>query len=182
MTFSVAFNKYVRAVLSLIVLISASGCVEARALHSEERWVKSIIVQKAESQGLPVSLALAVARVESNFDPRALSHAGARGVMQIMPATAEKTLGVSRHQLYDPKVNIEAGIRFLKRLIDTYDGRIDIALSHYNGGSAVNQSGRLRVIPATRRYVNKVCNWCCNWGQCNWGQDQVPGPLLKVSK
>ena len=104
----------------------------------------------------PVALALAVAHAESGFDARARSHKGARGVMQIMPATARGEYGVHPDTLWNPRVNIRLGLHFLGRLIERYDGRIDLALSYYNGGSAVGRPGRARVIPATRSYVRKV--------------------------
>lgn len=118
--------------------------------------VMHIVVDEAERLGLDPALALAVADVESGFRTHAESHAGARGVMQIMPATAWDEFGIAPSRLYDARTNVATGVRFLKQLLDRYD-RLDIALSHYNGGSAVrSRSGYLRVIPATRGYVNKV--------------------------
>jgi len=122
--------------------------------------IKEIIVDEANRQGLEPALALAIAKVESDFNEKAISHAGAKGVMQIMPATAEQVFGVSRYKLYNPDINIALGVRFIKQLINRYDQRVDIALSHYNGGSAVTgKDGRLRIIPATKNYVNKVLNY-----------------------
>ncbi len=102
--------------------------------------------------------ALAVAHAESNFDPRAQSHKGARGVMQIMPATARGEYGIDPDDLWHPRTNIRLGIHFLRRLLERYQGRTDLALSYYNGGSRVGSLPRARVIPATRRYVAKVQN------------------------
>jgi hypothetical protein len=119
--------------------------------------IQQRIIAEAKRQNMPPSLALAIAKVESNFDHQALSHAGAKGVMQIMPRTAEQVFGVPRSRLFDPDVNIELGVKFIKKLLKRYDNRLDIALSHYNGGSGVkNRHGDLRVMPATRGYVDKV--------------------------
>lgn len=119
--------------------------------------IQQRVIAEAKRQNMSPSLALAIAKVESNFDHQALSHAGAKGVMQIMPRTAEQVFGVSRSRLFDPDVNIELGITFLKKLLKRYDNRLDIALSHYNGGSGVkNRHGELRVMPATQGYVDKV--------------------------
>ena len=119
--------------------------------------IQQRVIREAKRQNVSASLALAIAKVESNFNHQALSHAGAKGVMQIMPRTAEQVFGVSRDRLFDPDVNIELGITFIKKLLKRYDDRLDIALSHYNGGSGVkNRHGELRVIPATRVYVDKV--------------------------
>jgi hypothetical protein len=130
--------------------------VSASYGHYDRDEIITMLEDEAWRQGVPAALVVAVAKVESDFNPRAKSSAGARGVMQIMPRTAERELGVSRHRLYNPQVNIEAGVRFLKHLLDCYDGRVDIALSHYNGGSGVVHRGRWRIIPATRSYVRKV--------------------------
>ncbi|BDX06372.1 lytic transglycosylase domain-containing protein [Planctobacterium marinum] len=139
------------------LLIMGFACATLAYTAHSKGAVKDMVVDEAMRQGFDPALALALAKTESDFDNMAVSHAGAIGVMQIMPATAEREFGVSRHRLYDPKLNISLGIQFLKHLIDVYDGRIDIALSHYNGGSAVRRKdGSLQVIPATRDYVFKV--------------------------
>jgi hypothetical protein len=119
--------------------------------------IQQRVISEAKRQNMPPSLALAIAKVESNFNHQAISHAGAKGVMQIMPRTAEQVFGVPRSRLFDPDVNIELGITFIKKLLKRYDNRLDIALSHYNGGSGVkNRHGELRVMPATQGYVDKV--------------------------
>ena len=102
------------------------------------------------------SVALAVAEVESGFRSHVVSSAGAIGVMQIMPRTGRDVFGLSRDDLFEPKTNIRAGVTFLDRLIDRYEGRIDLALSHYNGGSRVAAGPQPKIIPATRGYVIKV--------------------------
>ena len=119
--------------------------------------VKAIIVKEAQkSKYVKPSLALAVAHVESGFRANAVSPAGAIGVMQIMPRTGRTLFGLSPGQLHEPRTNIRAGITFLDRLIEQYDGRIDLALSHYNGGSAVNKGGTKKIISYTKGYVLKV--------------------------
>jgi len=118
--------------------------------------VMSLVVREARNLGVPAALALAVARAESDFDVYARSHKGARGVMQIMPATARGEYGIDPALLWNPRINVRLGLHFLKRLIERYQGRVDLALSYYNGGSAVGDLPHARVIPATRRYVLKV--------------------------
>jgi soluble lytic murein transglycosylase-like protein len=118
--------------------------------------VKALVVEEAVRMNVSPSLALAVAHAESNFNARAESHAGARGVMQIMPATAKGEYGIHPRLLWNPRVNVRLGLHFLKRLIRRYRGRVDLALSYYNGGSAVGRYPNARVIPATRRYVRRV--------------------------
>ena len=147
-----------------VILGSLTGCMattmnmpEANAKYRPSRGaVMSMVATEARRMGFPASLALAVAHTESNFNSRARSSKGARGVMQIMPRTAMGEYGIKSGQLWNPRINIRVGIHFLGRLIERYGGKIDIALSHYNGGSAVGRPGRAKVIPATRPYIKRV--------------------------
>jgi soluble lytic murein transglycosylase-like protein len=150
---------------TLSVLVAAffvTGCsssvVTAHHTTQNRADVKKLVAKEAARMNMPISLALALAHVESNFNPRAKSHKGARGVMQIMPATARGEYGIQPHQLWNARINVRLGLHFLRRLIDRYNGRVDLALSYYNGGSAVDRHGRHRprVIPYTRKYVSKV--------------------------
>jgi soluble lytic murein transglycosylase-like protein len=142
--------------LAVTLLLGCTGQVTAYSQPPSRSLVKQIVVREARNMGIPVPLALAVAHAESNFNARARSHKGARGVMQIMPATARGEYGVHPDRLWNARVNIRLGLHFLARLIQRYGGRTDLALSYYNGGSAVGRPGRARVIPATRKYVRKV--------------------------
>ena len=120
-------------------------------------WLKEMIANEArKTTHVTPSVALAVAKIESGFRPHVVSSAGAIGVMQIMPRTGRDVFGLSRTELFDPSINIRAGVTFLDQLIDRYDGRIDLALSHYNGGSRVTSGPQPKIIPATRGYVLKV--------------------------
>lgn len=139
--------------MASIALPSMAASVEASPTRSV---IMDMVLEESLRQQFNPALALAVAEVESDFDYRAKSRKGARGVMQIMPSTGWSEFGVTPARLYDPQTNIATGIEFLKQLTERY-GRVDIALSHYNGGSAVQQrDGSFAVIPATRRYVTKV--------------------------
>jgi len=149
-------NNIIKACFTFLLLLCASYNAQA-SYQSEKLKVMNTIIEKSIAYDLDPILALSVAKVESNFEGDALSHAGARGVMQIMPATALGEFNISADQLYDITTNIEIGVKYLKQLMNTYDQRLDIALSHYNGGSAVRQfDGSLKVIPATNQYVRKV--------------------------
>jgi soluble lytic murein transglycosylase len=90
----------------------------------------------SRSSGLDPLLLSAVARRESLFEPRALSTAGAHGVLQLMPATARTLVGreVATEELEDPAFNIEIGARYLRSLLDRYEGRLVLALAAYNAG------------------------------------------------
>jgi soluble lytic murein transglycosylase-like protein len=146
----------VMAVLAALVA-GGAGPVAARTNAAHQRLqVKRMVIEEARRMRFPVALALAVAHAESNFDATARSHKGARGVMQIMPATSIGEYGIDPELLWRPGLNIRMGIHFLGRLIRRYRGRTDLALSYYNGGSAVGAPGRARVLPATYGYVRKV--------------------------
>ncbi len=149
------------ALLGIALGLAVAGTGQARAYAIDEREnVKRMVIEEAlNSRNVPPSLALAVAKVESNFNPSAQSSAGARGVMQIMPATGRDVFGVGADRLWDARLNVQLGVRFLDDLIDRYGGRWDIALSHYNGGSAVGTPPNVRVIPATQGYVDSVMAW-----------------------
>lgn len=148
----------VTALVICTLFIAGCGTVadanQGRPLERHE--VKRLVIAEAERLRVPVSLALAVAHAESNFDPTARSHKGARGVMQIMPLTAKGEYGIAPRLLWHPRLNIRLGLHFLKRLIRRYDGRVDLALSYYNGGSRVGTLPNARIIPATAGYVAKV--------------------------
>ncbi len=138
-------------------LILLGGVAEATVAEAATRsQVKRIVVEESLRAGFPPSLAMAVAKAESDFNDAAESSAGARGVMQIMPKTARDLYGIDRDDLWDARLNVQLGIDYLESLIRRYRGQWDIALSHYNGGSAVGDPSDPRVIPATSAYVNKV--------------------------
>ena len=119
--------------------------------HMTEDRLKQMIVQEAaKTTNVTPSVALAVAKIESSFRPHVVSSAGAIGVMQIMPRTGRDLFGLSRTELFDPAINIRAGVTFLDQLIDRYGGRVDLALSHYNGGSRVTAGPQPKIIPVTR--------------------------------
>lgn len=106
----------------------------------------------AAANDLDPDFLTAVARTESALNPRALSPAGAVGLMQLMPATA-RGLGVDP---WDPKQNIMGGARHLRALLDRFDGRIDLALAAYNAGSgAVARYGGVPPYAETRTYVGR---------------------------
>jgi soluble lytic murein transglycosylase-like protein len=88
--------------------------------------------------GLPVALIAAVAYEESRFDPYARSHAGAEGLLQLMPSTARE-LAISTET---PEGNVLGGARYLRQLLDRFDGDLELALSAYNAGpTAVEKAG-----------------------------------------
>ncbi|ARN20784.1 lytic transglycosylase domain-containing protein [Piscinibacter gummiphilus] len=120
-----------------------------------------LIHEVAADHGLEASLVTAIVRVESAFDPRAVSHKGALGLMQIMPATA-LGLGVAdpARDLLDPHTNLRAGARHLRALRNRYPDRLDLAIAAYNAGEgAVSRWAGIPPYAETRQYVASVLSW-----------------------
>jgi soluble lytic murein transglycosylase-like protein len=110
--------------------------------------------QAAAEQGLSPDLLKAVAHVESGFVPCALSPKGAAGLMQIMPATG-RDLGLVNP--WDPQQSLAAGAKYLRQLIDRYNGDVRLALGAYNAGPArVDQYGDVPPISETQNYVRRI--------------------------
>lgn len=127
---------------------------DEESISARERY-EPLVVEHANKHGLRPELVRAVIQVESAYNPRALSPKGAMGLMQLMPETA-RLLGVQRP--YDPAQNIAGGTRYLRLLLDKYDGDETLALAAYNAGSgAVDRHGRkLPPYRETEDYVRKV--------------------------
>lgn len=117
----------------------------------------SMVRQIAIAHGLPPALLTAIMHAESNFNLYAQSPRGAKGLMQINAVTA-KHLVVK--DIWDPKQNIEAGARYLKYLVELFDGNVLYALAAYNAGpSTVKRFGGIPPYRETRRYVQKVMSY-----------------------
>jgi soluble lytic murein transglycosylase-like protein len=115
---------------------------------------RELVEAAAARYKVDADLITSVIAVESNFDPKALSPKNARGLMQLLPETAER-LGVQN--VYDPKENIEAGTRYLRELLQRYNNDLALALAAYNAGpERVQQYGRVPPFAETLSYVRRV--------------------------
>ncbi len=124
---------------------------------NRQRFSKMISVT-AKNTGIHPELLHAVIRAESAYDPKALSKAGAQGLMQLMPATARR-YGVNNS--WDPIANLDGGARYLSDLLEMFDDNIVLALAAYNAGeNAVIKYGyTIPPYPETQNYVRKVIDF-----------------------
>lgn len=120
-----------------------------------DEHLQSIIQKAAKTYNLPESLLRSVIKQESNFQINAVSSSGARGLMQLMPATA-KSLGVEN--IDDPQENVMAGAKYLRKLLNRY-GSLDLALAAYNAGPGnVDKYNGIPPFKETQNYVTKILN------------------------
>src|SRR6266568_8061842 len=129
-----------------------SNFVRGRAFS--EREIEAAIDQAASRHNVDPSLVRAVIKVESNFNPNAVSRKGAMGLMQLMPQTARQ-LNVTNP--FDPEQNVDAGVRHLKQLMESFGGDVKLSLAAYNAGAgAVSRSGGVPHFAETRNYVRRI--------------------------
>jgi soluble lytic murein transglycosylase-like protein len=146
--------------------VSKRGQVVSRQARSSVRGVRAsrperspahydpYIREAARLYQIPEALVRAVIRVESNFDPRAVSHANAQGLMQLIPATAERML-VS--DPFDARQNVLGGTRYLRVLANLFNGNLQLTLAAYNAGEgAVIKYRGIPPYEETQSYVTKV--------------------------
>jgi soluble lytic murein transglycosylase-like protein len=118
--------------------------------------IDAAIDEAAARHRVDPTLVRSVVKVESNFNPNAVSRKGAMGLMQLMPSTA-RSLNVSNP--FDPAQNVDAGVRHLRKLLDSYGGNVRLSLAAYNAGSgAVARSAGVPHFRETQNYVRRITN------------------------
>jgi soluble lytic murein transglycosylase-like protein len=131
-----------------------AAAYDSRSTARVPQELETAIHDAARTHGVDPRLVAAVARRESAFNSRAVSHAGACGIMQLMPATAQY-LGV--RNVFDARENIFGGTRYLRTLLDTFNGDLDLTLAAYNAGpGAVEKHRGIPPYRETRAYVAAV--------------------------
>jgi soluble lytic murein transglycosylase-like protein len=134
----------------------------ARGYTVSAEEIDSAIDASAKKHGVDPNLIRAIIKTESNFNPNAVSRKGAMGLMQLMPDTA-RDLKVKNP--FDPKQNVDAGVRYFKNLMDNYKGDLKLSLAAYNAGAgAVARSNGVPRIPETQNYVKQITNMYWNAG------------------
>lgn len=115
------------------------------------------IVEASRLYRIPEELIRAVIKVESNFDPRAVSPANAHGLMQLLPSTAERMMV---DDIFDPRQNILGGVRYLRILANTFNGNLQLTVAGYNAGEgAVARYGGIPPYQETQNYVVHVLSY-----------------------
>lgn len=141
---------------------------EAAALQENREKIEKMVHEVAERYHVDPALIRAVVETESHWNPQAVSRKGALGLMQLAPGTAQK-MGVN--DVLDPKQNLDAGVRYLRTLLERYNGDLDRALAAYNAGpGAVDRAGGIPRYRETRKYVQKVTD-----SYFRPGSDRLPG-------
>ncbi|MGB2603675.1 MAG: lytic transglycosylase domain-containing protein [Candidatus Sulfotelmatobacter sp.] len=116
--------------------------------------IDTAIEQAAARHNVDPNLVRAVVKVESNFNPNAVSRKGAMGLMQLMPSTARQ---LKVKNPFDPEQNVDAGVRQLKQLLDNYGGDVKLTLAAYNAGAgAVARSSGVPHYAETQNYVRRI--------------------------
>ncbi len=124
------------------------------ASNSTPHAYHDIINSACNRHGVDPALVHAIVKVESDFNPYALSRKGAMGLMQLMPQTA---VDMNVTNTFNPQDNVDGGVRYLRYLIDRYEGNLALALAAYNSGeTAVKKWGTIPPFPETQNYVQRI--------------------------
>jgi soluble lytic murein transglycosylase-like protein len=144
-------------VLQVAVPAAANGATEiakGSSVSLDHSQLRQLVNQVSLEYGVDPKLVDALVRVESSYDPRAISRKGAMGLMQLMPDTADR---LEVEDPFDPEDNVRAGVKEFSRLVDRYAGNLQLALAAYNAGEGA--VARYRGVPPyneTRNYVSRI--------------------------
>ena len=132
-------------------------CIKKKLILYNRERIRDQLKKQALKLGLEPSLALSMAKVESGYDPNAVSPKGAIGVLQIMPELAWD-FRISREMLFDPEINIRVGLSQIKSLLNRFDQDLELSLAAYNAGAGrvVKAGYKIPPIRETQAYVRKV--------------------------
>lgn len=154
-------NSLTPILVSFFLLIASLEVVSGERKDNLKRINRysPVIYQYAKKHRVDADLVHAIIRVESGFNPRAISHKGAIGLMQLMPETALDYGIKNKADLYKPGLNLDVGTRHFKKLLDKYES-VNLALAAYNAGeSALGSFRKKPIYPETKMYVTRVIDY-----------------------
>jgi len=142
--------------------------------------IDAAIEASAARHNVDPNLVRAVVKVESNFNPNAVSRKGAMGLMQLMPATAHE---LKVKNPFDPEQNVDAGVRHLKQLLESYGGDLKLTLAAYNAGAgAVTRSAGVPHYAETQNYVRRITNLYYHGAGFNTGASHAPVTIQRDAR
>ena len=140
--------------ISLKNALTEATAVQANTQQTSKAQILNVVSQISKKHGVDEKLVQALIKQESGFNPKAKSKAGAMGLMQLMPATA-KNMGVK--DPYNTVQNVEGGVKYLKSMLNKYNGNIILALAAYNAGpGAVDKYSGVPPYSETQNYVRNI--------------------------
>ncbi len=154
-----AFAKLTASKARATIYLPAESSLTGRyhpSMNIDRDGVEKLVKEAAERHRVDPALVRAVIETESNWNPSAYSRKGAGGLMQLIPTTAQR---FGAYDVFNPKQNIDAGVKYLKTLLERYNGNLDLALAAYNAGEgAVDRANGVPAFRETRNYVQRVQN------------------------
>ena len=150
-----AASLVVPTVMTSGLMVNGVNANALRGYTTGSSEIDGYMIQSGKSNGVDPMLLYSVMHQESSFKSRAISPKGARGLMQLMPGTAIR-FGVTN--IFDPRQNIEGGARYLRFLLDRFDGDVNLALAGYNAGEGAVEKYGWRIPPyaETQEYVRRI--------------------------
>lgn len=159
--------------IETIDLINLIEYTDPNWISDTERRYYPIVLKNSKQYDVDPLLVKAIIMAESGFNPNAVSQVGAQGLMQLMPGTA-RALGVI--DAFNPEQNIHGGVKYIKKLMDRFNGDVELALAAYNAGSRnVRKFRGIPPYPETKKYIRKVNSLLSNYkkvesvsGKCDY--------------
>jgi hypothetical protein len=165
-------NAYLGRKSAAASAVSFGNAAKEREFSPAE--IDAAVQRAAQRHNVDPNLVRALIKVESNFNPNAVSSKGAMGLMQLMPQTARE---LNLTNPFDPEQNVDAGVRHLKKLMESFGGDVRLSLAAYNAGAgAVVRSAGIPNFSETRNYVRRITQL---YNTSGGSASLIPGPVLR---